>query len=222
VNPNYTWAELAGVRPLTALNTLVCHHDALPKAQTAKYSDIELAKRIAISHINSKKNHPKGDAGMPYDLWIRNGTIYWCNDIEAREYGVSGHNGYTVNICVSGRYNDVDALTDMDRKALYAAILMMQEALPEDRYIKGHGEITPTACPGYDMDTVRRDIASLQEQLDFTDGNKANDDHIRIVKMFTRMVDLKEKYESNGQWTAEARRKLLLIDRALQENGFYS
>src|SRR5690606_15900910 len=101
-------------RPPEALNTIVCHHDGIPKYKTVQYSDVQLAQRIAIDHINSKKNHPNGDAGFPYDVWIRNGIIYWCNDIESREYGVAGNNGYTVNICVSGEYAYTDVLTEAD------------------------------------------------------------------------------------------------------------
>lgn len=168
VNPNYTWAELAGVRPAEALNTIVCHHDAIPKSKSAKYGDrdIEFAKRIAIDHINSKKNHPGGDAGFPYDVWIRNGTIYWFNDIEEREYGVGSNNGYTVNICVSGDYKNYDTLTPEDRKALYTAIILMKRALPADQHLKGHGEIVPTACPGYDMDQVREDVFALEQKIE--------------------------------------------------------
>jgi hypothetical protein len=165
VNPAYTWAELAGVRPVTALSTIVVHHDGIKKAASAQYSDIELAKRIAKAHIDSKKHHAKGDPGFPYDIWVRNGVIYWCNEIESREYGVGNNNGYTVNVCVSGEYKFTDSLTDTDRKALYAAILMMQEALPEDKYVKGHGEIVPTHCPGFDMDTVRKDVINLQNEI---------------------------------------------------------
>ncbi|MCI3922425.1 N-acetylmuramoyl-L-alanine amidase [Paenibacillus sp. TRM 82003] len=165
VNPAYTWAELAGVRPITALSTIVCHHDAISKAASAKYSDIVLAQRIAQAHIDSKKHHAKGDPGFPYDRWIRNGIVYITNDIEPREYGVGNNNGYTVNICVSGRYDNVDSLTDADRKALYAAVVKMQEDLPEDRYLRGHGEIVPTACPGYDMDVVRAGVVNLQNEI---------------------------------------------------------
>ena len=172
VNPHYTWAQLAGIRPVETLNTIVCHHDALPKYKTASYNDLQLAQRIAVDHINSKKNHPNGDAGFPYDVWIRNGIIYWCNDIEPREYGVANNNGYTVNVCVSGDYANYDQLTDADRKALYVAILMLKEAMPADKYIKGHKELSPTACPGYDMNKVREDIAEIERDLTYNESSQ--------------------------------------------------
>jgi hypothetical protein len=166
VNPNYTWAQLAGTRTLSSLNTIVCHHDAIPKFKTAQYTDIVLAKRIATDHIRSTKNHPKGDAGFPYDLWIRNGIIYWCNDVEAREYGVASNNGYTVNICVSGDYHNYDTLTPEDRRALYAAVISMKNYLTHDQYIKGHNELQATSCPGYDMKQVREDVFALEQEIE--------------------------------------------------------
>lgn len=165
VNPNYTWAQLAGTRPLSALNTIVCHHDAIPKYKTVQYTDITLAKRIATDHIRSTKNHPGGDAGFPYDLWIRNGIIYWCNDVEAREYGVASNNGYTVNICVSGDYKNGDVLTPEDRRALYAAIISMKNYLTHDQHLKGHNELQATSCPGYDMKQVREDVFALEQEI---------------------------------------------------------
>lgn len=65
VNPNYTWSQLAGIRDINALNTIVCHHDALPKYKTIKYGDVELASRIATDHIRSKKITPKEMQGFP-------------------------------------------------------------------------------------------------------------------------------------------------------------
>lgn len=209
VNPHYTWAQLAGVRPITALSTIVVHHDGMSKAQTARYGDVELAKRIATAHINSKKFHPKGSPGFPYDLWIRNGTIYWCNDIEQREYGVGGHNGYTVNICVSGEYAYTDSLTDRDRKALYAAIIMMQDALPEDRYIKGHNELGATSCPGFDMDKVRNDVAELRIQIDYEKSVEHR--AIAIQDLYARVNHLYSIYYNNDQYAADAERKLYTL-----------
>lgn len=165
VNPNYNWTQLAGERKPSSLTTIVCHHDAIPKAKSAKYEDVVFASRIATDHINSKKNHPKGDAGFPYDVWIRNGKIYWCNDIEQREYGVGGNNGYTVNVCVSGDYFNGDTMTEDDRKALYIAILMLKAVLPAYKEIKGHGEIVPTNCPGYNIAEVRNGVIGLEVEI---------------------------------------------------------
>lgn len=226
VNPNYTWAQLAGVRDAAALNTTVCHHDGIPKAKSAKYSDIELAKRIATDHINSKKNHAKGDAGFPYDVWIRNGNLYWANDIEQREYGVAGNNGYTVNVCVSGDYYNGDVLSPEDRKALYAAVLMIKQALPAMKSLKGHGEIQPTNCPGYDVIQVRRDIIRIemeieranapvkQEELAFRMANQV----LYYYNMFNKGLDSQGNPVSDGQrkW---ALKQMMLLEPEMKKHG---
>lgn len=225
VNPKYSWTDLVGVRPIQELSTIVVHHDGMSKASTARYSDIDLAKRIAQAHINNKKHHPHGDPGFPYDLWIRNGTIYWCNDIEQREYGVGNNNGYTVNVCVSGEYKFTDALTDTDRKALYCAIIMMQNALPEDKYIKGHGEITPTHCPGFDMDTVRRDVVSVQNEIMYQKSEEyARTTAYAIANNFTYLYRLANGKDEFGKQATPGQqswavKKLLELEPAVRAAG---
>jgi hypothetical protein len=203
VNPNYTWAQLAGTRPLSALNTIICHHDAIPKYKTVQYTDITLAKRIATDHIRSTKNHPGGDAGFPYDLWIRNGIIYWCNDVEAREYGVASNNGYTVNISVSGDYKNGDVLTPEDRRALYAAIISMKNYLTHDQHLKGHNELQATSCPGYDMNQVREEVFALEQKIEQANSPKKKEEIAwRIVNQTMFLYNMsKGKTSTGGQAT---------------------
>lgn len=199
VNSHYTWAQLAGIRPIENLNTIVCHHDAIHKYKTTKYSDVELASRIARDHINSKKYNVNGDPGFPYDLWIRNGIIYWCNEIEAREYGVASNNGYTVNVCVSGEYAYTDTLTEADRKALYVAILMLKECMPADKYIKGHKELSPTACPGYDMNRVRSDIMTTEQEIEQSESEpKKEEIAYRMANHILYLQNMSRGKKSDG------------------------
>lgn len=217
VNPNYTWAQLAGIRDASTLNTLVCHHDAIPKNKSAKYDDIDLAKRIAQDHINSKKNHQNGDAGFPYDVWIRNGIVYWCNDIEQREYGVAGNNGYTVNVCVSGEYKNYDTLTPNDRRALYAAIMALKEVVPTIEHIKGHREISATSCPGYDMDKVRSDISGIELNKELNENLQGQ--LLNAAALETRVKDLYGKAVTPGKYQAEAISKLSRIADMMRVEG---
>jgi hypothetical protein len=165
VNPLYTWTQLKGIRPITDLTTIVFHHDGMPKHKYAKYTDMELMAAIANAHINSKKNRSTGDPGFPYDVYVRSGIIYFTNYIETLEYGVASNNRYTVNLCVAGDYANFDTLTDVDRKALYAAYFMLRAVLPSYKASLGHGEITPTQCPGFDMNRIRDDIHALEASL---------------------------------------------------------
>jgi hypothetical protein len=221
INPNYTWAQLAGVRDAATLNTIVCHHDAIPKSKSAKFGDVEFASRIATDHINSKKNHPKGDAGFPYDVWIRNGIIYWCNDIEQREYGVASNNGYTVNVCVSGDYFNGDVLLPEDRRALYLAIIMLKRSLSSLVNIKGHGEIVPTNCPGYKMNQVREDVSTLEIRLELEAELNENlqGQLLNAAALETRVKDLYAKAVSPGKFQAEAIRKLSRVADIMRAEG---
>lgn len=165
VNPNYTWAQLAGIRPLEDLSTIGLHHDAISKAQSANYSDLELATNIAKYHISMTKNEKKGDAGFPYHIWIRNGNTYYCNNILDLTYGIARENGYIVHICVSGDYVNGDQLTDADRNALLAAILAVKGLLPSYSGIKAHCELNPTSCPGYDYRSIRNDVNVVELRI---------------------------------------------------------
>lgn len=201
INPNYTWEQLAGARKQEDLTVIVNHHDAWPKSVSARFTDLQLAQKIAQDHINSKKNHVNGDAGFPYDLWVRNGTLYLCNDILAREYGVASNNAYTLNLCVSGDYVNYDVLTDPDRNALYLGNLMLKAIMPNFKDIKGHREISATSCPGYKMDQVRSDIARIElamKAAESVEQIKAN-----LFKNVNQHIFLYKQYQKDpvkGKW----------------------
>lgn len=219
VNQNYTWAQLAGVRELNDLTTIAIHHDALKKSATENLTDIQLATNIAKSHIRLTSNEPKGDAGHPYHIWIRNGTAYYCNNIEDRTYGVAGNNGYTVHVCVSGEYSATDALTDADRKCLYAVILTLIDALPAYEGIKGHGELNPTKCPGFDMQRIREDVATLNMKLLQQASWQGKLDKIKdLANQYNYMTNLINKGEQDGnaQW---AMNQLLDVHAVLKERN---
>jgi hypothetical protein len=221
VNPKYSWESLKGLRDINDLSTIVCHHDALTKASSKPYSDIEFAKRIAQSHIRSEKNLKDGDAGFPYHIWIRSGVIYICNDLEAFTFGVASNNGYTVHICVSGNYAGIDVLEDRDRNALYAAILMVRSLVPTIKAIKGHREITATSCPGYDMDKVRTDVANIEATMALSGelDEAPNNTIASIYAAYARFTDLYNVANKPGPNQPEAQRKCLLIADMMVQSG---
>lgn len=202
VNKKYTWITRNGVRDLNKLTTIVVHHDAIAKGKTKQYSDVELAQRISTSHIRSTHNIPGGDPGFPYHIWIRNGTIYVCNDLEAFTYGVANNNSYTIHISVSGNYAGVDSFDLKDRNALYAAILMVK-LIPTVDTIKGHKEITETACPGFSMHTVREDILHIEEDMSAADESVT----ARAFVVANR-IDQLGKRLNDPKWGASAVQKL--------------
>jgi hypothetical protein len=157
-NKNYTWSELKGTRPIEELTVIVVHHTGMKKELGLT------AESHARSHINSSRILKKGEPGIPYHIYIKDGQIYQVNDIQDFTYGVASNNAYTVHIAVEGNYT-LDTLSEMDRKALYVAILSVKAQLPNFKEIKGHGEIVPTACPALDMDRIRKDVETLEQQI---------------------------------------------------------
>jgi hypothetical protein len=218
VNKNYTWQQLTGgPRDIAAITTIALHHDCYPKKNVANTSDMDLAISIAIDHIALTKNEPKGDAGFPYHIWIRNGQAYQTNDLLSFTYGVGSNNGYTVHICVSGEYKNTDVLTDADRKALYGAIVAVIGILPNYKEIKGHCELNSTDCPGYDHMRVKADISTLQMALIQHDTWAAKITKIgEIVNEINFCNDLIKKGEADGaaQWAMN--KQLELRDLMIQ------
>ncbi|MDR6555420.1 hypothetical protein [Paenibacillus qinlingensis] len=205
-NPKKTWAQLAGVRDINNLTTIGLHHDAIPKSKKLGKTDMQLMSEIATTHINNTAydddpNIPIGEGGIPYHIFIRNGRIYQCNDLLDRIYGISNNNGYTVHIVVSGDYFNYDTLTDGDRNALYAAILMVIDVLPNFKEIKSHGELNPTNCPGYDINRVRSDIKNIQMKIERDKTLEAQIERCFAVKnQATYMYNLAQQSDGDGAW----------------------
>lgn len=219
-NPKNTWAQLAGTRALEELSTIVLHHDAYPKANTANYSDVQLMTKIANQHINNTAYDPTGEGGIPYHIFIRNGRVYQCNDLLDRTYGVASNNGYTVHLVVSGDYFKYDTLTDVDRNALYAAILMVIDVLPNFKEIKAHKELNPTDCPGYDHVRVKNDIKNIQMKIDQQNSWEAKLTKIaQMVNQFNYFNGLVKAgpTDGNSQWAVAQQMELYDV---MKEKGY--
>lgn len=217
VNPAYTWEQLCGNRNPNAITTIVVHHDALHKYKYVGVSDVELATRIANGHMEIKTDHEKGEPGFPYDIWIRNGQAYLCNDLLPLKYGVSGNNGYTIHVCVSGEYKYTDGMTDDDRTTLIAVLLMLQqiEQLPKLKIVKGHIELKPTDCPGIDMNKLRNDVLDARIRIDAASTTEARRGYAYLVSQQTQyMYSLINKKDGNEQWALNYFEKFFSLMKA--------
>jgi hypothetical protein len=210
-DPNYTWAGLLGKRSIESLTSIVVHHTAMKKEMGLS------AVNHARNHIRKKwKSTPYGEPGIAYHLYIKEGQIYQVNDILDYTYGVANNNGYTVHICVEGDYR-YDALSEMDRKALYIAILSVKSVLPNFQSIKGHGELSPSACPALDMDRIRQEVESLEEQLIYYQSD--NHQRATAYAIAERILDLYKKAQNDPSYGEEAIRKLMLLEKPMKEIG---
>jgi hypothetical protein len=207
INPNYSWGELEliknSVRTLEDITTIVLHHDAIPKSKSAHMSDMDLMVSIANTHI-----------------FIRNGMAYHTNDFRPLKFGVKANNHYTLHVCVSGDYHNYDTLTDPDRKMLLGVIIALKAELPCFKDIKAHKEIMPTQCPGYDYKKIRSDVTTAEMQLEFKETDNAQ--AALAFNIATRLLDLYDKAKGNGPYAAEAKRKLLLLEPFMKEQGLLS
>ncbi|OAS19237.1 hypothetical protein A8708_26360 [Paenibacillus oryzisoli] len=157
-NKNYSWKQLCGERVPEQITTIVVHHTGSLKALGAD------AARHAKNHIEGTSIHVKGEPGLPYHVYCKEGQIYQTNDLLDFVYGVSDNNGYTVHICTEGNFL-YDTFTELDRIALYAAILAVKAVLPIVD-IKGHNELQAKACPAIDMSRVRSDIKTIEMDIE--------------------------------------------------------
>lgn len=225
VNKAYTWEQLCGNRNPNAITTIAVHHDALQKYKFVGVTDVELATRIANGHIENKQYHEKGDPGFPYDIWIRGGQAYLCNDLLPLKYGVSGHNDYTIHVSVSGEYKYTDGMTDDDRTALISVIIMLQqiEQFPNLKIVKGHGEMTPTACPGIDMNKLRNDVQSAKNQIAFQESEQGMEERsFGIANYILYLYNLAKGKDWDGSDVNEgtkrwARARLLILEGPVNE-----
>lgn len=226
VNPKYTWAKLAGVRDINDLTYIGIHHDAWPKKNRAGVDDVKFAAEIAQDHIEYTGNEEHGDAGFPYHFWIRNGRIYQCNNVLDRTYGIGGHNGYTVHVCVSGDYHSFDALTDEDRNALYAILIALKQQLPNYKGMIGHCELNAKNCPGFDHNKVKTDVIDVEQKIAWAESDKAKEEAAyRIANTILYTYNLAKGKDEYGNPVSDgtriwARQRLLLLEPALREHGF--
>jgi len=169
VNPKGGWEDFKEVRNINKLTRIMLHHDAVYKDKSGKqkadkYTDLELMTNIATSHINSTKNRKDGDGGFPYHAFIRSGKVYITNNMEAFTYGVANNNGYTIHICVHGNYT-METMSEENKKALVSAIILAKRSMPAFYDIKGHNELTATECPAYDVSSVIREVAKVEQEI---------------------------------------------------------
>ncbi|SDJ60303.1 peptidoglycan recognition protein family protein [Paenibacillus naphthalenovorans] len=219
VNKNYTWGDLAGWRKAEDLTTIAIHHDYYPKAKRAHLTPMQMMTEIANDHIKSTKNEKNGDAGFPYHFYVMRGQIFYTNPIAARTYGVANNNGHTIHVCVHGDYYQSDSLTDADLNCIIAVCIMLKGLLPTVQAVKGHGELNPSNCPGFNMERVRNAIITAENRLQQQESWDAKITKIRELGnqynyMFDR-IKLGEQ-DGNAQW---AMNNLLDVYEIMKSKG---
>lgn len=182
-----TWHT--GFRKPEDIDTIIIHHSGPPNGSLQSHA---------------RYHARKWGAGIAYHVAIDEDQIKQVNNLLSFTYQAGGNNTYTVGIVVNRDLTKVD-LTPRERELLYAAILSVKAAIPTIKHIKGHREVSPTACPVTSMDRIRADILAMEEELSFqVDTSALSAD---AYKLAVRVRDLQGKLK-HPTWGKEAARKL--------------
>lgn len=100
--------------------------------------------------------------GGYHEIILKDGSVQLCYDAEEVTNGVGGHNSYVYNICVvgNGSFTEEQELAWEERARFNLKRLGL-----DVNDVLGHNEFsgTNTACPGINMNTVRRRLAYLND-----------------------------------------------------------
>jgi len=189
--------------------------DGSVRSGPRSFSDI---KRISVHHTgvegtaagHANYHISKDYGGIAYHIYIKGGKIQQVNDLLALTWHTQSNNYDTIAIVVEGNFTQ-RSLTNDERQALYGAIITVMEifGIPVDE-VKGHGEITHnTACPGFDMNQVRNDVRQIIMEMEYR--RTAEHRAIAIQELYARVNHLYSIYYNNGQYAADAERKLYTL-----------
>lgn len=149
-----------GVRPLSAVDTVIIHHSVADK--TLDISDIDEMEQRSQGFITVGYHCYTKCVDTKNDLWVvQQGRPIWA--IPAAAYG---YNTASYDICIGGNYQEggapfLDEVSDHALKAVAAQIAVAKKKLPNLKYLMGHRDVATikakqglnpgdysTACPG--------------------------------------------------------------------------
>jgi len=135
-------------------NSSVTITERLTKRETTDYIVVHHAATRAAHDATIEDIHrwhlAQGWSGVGYNFVIeRDGALRVGRPLWAQGAHVSGHNHYSVGICVVGGLgNDneaVDNFNDSQYKTLEALLIVLKEIYPEAEVCK-HKDLAPTEC----------------------------------------------------------------------------
>lgn len=198
-----------GFRKPEDIDTIVIHHSGSPEGTLESHA---------------RYHASKWGAGLSYHVAIDGGLIKQTNNLLSFTYHAANHNTYTVAIMVNRDLSKKD-LTDRERELLYAAILSVKAVLPI-KYIKGHNELCPTACPCTSMNRIRKDIMDLEQEIAYNQTEQKQDEiAFRIANQILYLYNLGKGKDANGrdatpgqmEW---AKKSLLKLEPEMRRLGF--
>jgi len=191
-----------GPRSPEDIHTIVIHHSGPPNGTIKSHAEYHARK---------------WGCGIAYHMVIDKGRIYQTNDLLSMTYHSGNNNTYTVGICVNRDLSNSE-MTDLERKLLYSAILTVKSLLPITN-IKGHRELpaSATACPCTSEDRIRKDIESLEEQIEYL--NTPSAERVLSYAFAERINDLGTKF-NDIKWGVPAKAKVMQLAVVMEQLGY--
>ena len=131
-----------GKRKLSLVKYIVIHHSAIDGFNAFDYAKWHLKR---------------GWAGIGYHYVIeKDGKIRQTNELTTLSYHVKGFNTKSIGISMSGNF-EKHKPTDAQEKSLVTLIKKIKKDVNPKLLVKGHKELSASACPGkhVDLDKIR-------------------------------------------------------------------
>lgn len=141
----YPWP----VRSMEQVDTIVVHHMAseAPLINQANY------------HINGR-----GWRGIGYHIVIDNNVVKQVNELSHITNHCTNYNTRGIGVSIRGDLSK-RTLTDIERKLLNATLVTLKALFPKAE-IKAHRELSATSCPCTDINLIREDVFSLEQEVE--------------------------------------------------------
>lgn len=204
------------------LNMILKRADGSRRKGARPFSDI---KRISVHHTavegvpegHARYHIGKGYGGIAYHVYIKGNQIYQVNDLLALTWHTGNNNYDTIGISVEGNFTQ-RSLTSQERMNLYGAIITVMDIfnIPVEN-VFGHRELSGgTACPGFNMDEVRKDLKNILLEMEYRRTEEYRT--ASIVDYYARVHHLYEVYQSRSQYWEDAERKLFTMYKLAEEH----
>jgi len=108
------------------------------------------ATNWTVKQVHDYHTNTNGWNGIGYNFYIhKDGTIYEGRGLEYQGAHCTAYNAKTIGICCQGDFEYVDTyMNDAQYNALVWLIQYCQGIYGNGIYIKGHKDVSATACPG--------------------------------------------------------------------------
>lgn len=138
---------------MRSIDTIVVHHSASPSSWT-----VERIRKLHTSPATNDPSKPWSDIGYHWVLEADHLKVRPGRPEVRPGAHCKGHNASSIGICVTGDYTLGPVSEDVWRVLVEAVLAIMRRyELTPDR-VFGHGELSATACPGFDPAALRSDL----------------------------------------------------------------